>query len=533
MALNSCTADDQELPASATSSLTTPAVIITSMQGAQAASSITQVRDLVLYSAYILKSVGQIVMGEMVPSLVDKETDISCRDYGSYNYTGTYDSSTGSYDLTFTFSLCRANNFQYNGTVKAIGTAGNPTIYLGEASAQLSILNFANDYSTLISYMKAAVTYTLSGGGTSSDANYVMTVNGKISAFDYMMLSTCTLVFNKLVLGYSMSTDPSTLDETVSVTANGGVTEAWSVATLKITLYDFNVMQTKYWSASSSSFTSGDLEVNGRVTINYQPNSFCFEGTLDVSTPSPITNDYTTEITTQGALTINTNTAVQYDSVGGITVTTNGDSPLSYASEYVLTKLCNFFGMEQTTPPFVGMYGTAAGDTMTITALSMGSNLNCYTDVHVNYYPISNPISTSTITWYIDWHTGLGCTSPSSIPFEEALDITDDGTCDVGLDINGAEMDYTSGGVEHYTSTILPEGYYVVSINNYSCATDTTNLATIQIGDFLFGIYDCAYTASDGEAENANAWCRLADVRVNSSGIVDVIVPDGNLSPWH
>jgi hypothetical protein len=171
---------------------------------------------------------------------------------------------------------------------------------------------------------------------------------------------------------------------------------------------------------------------------------------------------------------------------------------------------------------------------MTVTGLSSAptsSDLGCYTDVHVNYYAVPP----TPMTWYIDYHVSGGCTNPPGIPFQQALNITSpDTTCDVGLDINGADHDITSGGVEHYTASAMPAGYYVVSINNYDCdPTKISNMASIIIGDYLFGPYNCTYTASDTDGPTPGAWCRLADIRMNVDGSANVLAPDATINPWH
>jgi hypothetical protein len=87
--------------------------------------------------------------------------------------------------------------------------------------------------------------------------------------------------------------------------------------------------------------------------------------------------------------------------------------------------------------------------------------------------------------------------------------------------------------VEHFLAAKLPVGYYILSINNYSCATNVTNDATVLVGDYLFGPYACAYGDSDGDGSSPGAWCRIIDMRVNASGSIDVLAPNATLTPWH
>lgn len=525
---------DEIVPPS--SSQLEPAEISSSTQGAQAASAVFQARDLVFTSTELFKNLGEFGLGVMAsdPSLAGVDTDVPCADYGNYKYTGTYNNVTNTYDLTFTFSLCREDDFQYDGTYHLTGTPADINVSLGEASAEFRIFNFSNDYATLIANMEAtSMAFSMSGSGTSTDASYIITSNGAITAFDYFLLGQYTMNFNKMIADYSLSTDASG-NRTTSVTANGIFSETWTSTALLITFSNFRVDKVKLYDAVSLGFYAEDASINGAATFDYRPDAFSLEGILNVVTAVPIHYDYSAGHAVQGTIVINNDTTVQYNGGSDVDVTAAADAAVSYVKEYDLMKLGNFYALEQEIPPLIGKTGSALGSTMTISALSMGGNLNCYTDVHVNYYSSPNPAITDVLGWNIDWHSDVSCTSPSGIPFEEAIDVNGDNICDVGLDINGADQDITSGGVEHFTAATLPSGYYVLSINNYSCGLDTTNFASIVIGDYLFGTYGCTYTDSDGETgEIPGAWCRLADVRVNEGGTIDVLSPNLSFNPWH
>jgi hypothetical protein len=49
----------------------------------------------------------------------------------------------------------------------------------------------------------------------------------------------------------------------------------------------------------------------------------------------------------------------------------------------------------------------------------------------------------------------------------------------------------------------------------------------------IFGPYTGTVSNSDGEGTSPTAWVRVADVRVNADGTIDVLAPDGTLNPWH
>lgn len=170
------------------------------------------------------------------------------------------------------------------------------------------------------------------------------------------------------------------------------------------------------------------------------------------------------------------------------------------------------------------------GDSLYITLLWSGGDTSDM-DLHLNYYETTNPTSTTPITWYVDWHIGRGCNNPSNISYSDALDLDNDGICDIGLD-----WDDTEGyGPEHITATTLPAGYYVISVNSYSLDMDpyADVSVAVKIGDSLFGPYEHTFTTSDGEGQNPHAWFRVIDLRVNTDGTVEIISPNPDLKPWH
>jgi hypothetical protein len=285
-----------------------------------------------------------------------------------------------------------------------------------------------------------------------------------------------------------------------------------------------------------------DLGMTGRVAVNYTPDSF-FEGVFDVATSTPISTALLPfpPRTSQGTFTINNAATVQFGSSDTVDVSVTGDAPLTFVKEFMLMKQADFYGMEQQLPIVSGATGTAVGSIMSISALSTGPDLSCYTDVHVKYYsaaslPAPQPVVPDNYLWIVHWDSGTNtCTPTSGVLYQEATSSTGVATdpCDVGLDINGAAQDVTSGGVEHFLAAALPAGYYILSIDNYSCPTTVTNAATLLVGDYLFGTYTCTYGIADTDGSNTSAWCRLADVRVNTDGTIEVLSPDLALTPWH
>lgn len=537
LSLGGCEVDLLEPPAGA--GPPQPAVIITSADGAKAASQVMQTAELFSTSANLFYNLGTHSMHVISSDpTVTLTAPVPCGDYGQYTYTGTVD-ETGKYSLELSYALCREEGFQFDGKVIASGTASDLSVTLGGTS-YLRLIDYDGDsYSALTGIVTlTGLSYRMTAQ-TGATGAYVIKPSGSMEVFDYVTLGAYTVIFGTVQYNYTINT--TSTSRATSVIVDGSMRQAWTGGSATLQLSGFEVLKTEQ--AAGASYASGDLSVFGTATYDFGSPTTGLEGILTVDTITPQHTTYATGATNAGTISFSgTGTATaQYNANSSIDVAAAGAAPVSFAGQYYLNTLVAIYGFEQTTPTLMGTTGTvsplkATGSiwpaTMTVTALSSGQNLSCYTDVHVYYY---DPADLTTIAWYVDWNIGLvnGCTTPAGIPFEEARDVNGNGTCDAGLDINGADVDLTSGGVEHFTATDLSEGYYVISINNYSCGTDVTNQATIIIGDYLFGTYNCAYTASDGDGTNPDAWCRLADIRVNSDGTADVLSPNASYGVGH
>jgi hypothetical protein len=517
--------------ASTSTTSQTPAVITTSAEGAEAFSLIFQSKELLKTSTHLFRDLGFITQSQMVSTVSGSGTG-ACADYGAYDYTRTYNSN-GTYFMAFTFKLCRQNDFQFDGAYSANGT---PDSLTGRLSSGLTILNFKNNYATLIgSIVGSSLSFQMAGSGDANNSAYLITANGGLSAYDYYSLGRHVLTFSELVSSVSISTDLLVSIQTSTITASGKYSARTQTETTTVTYDNFAVI-----TARDLSTNIDDMSMQGRASVDHTPNAG-LEGAFDVNTATAVRTDESSypPITTQGTLVTNSAATAQFGALDTIDINVAGDTPLTFAKEFILMKNPDFYAMEQQLPIVSGSTGTASGSIMSISALSTGpttTDLACYTDVHVSYYNITNPVPADTILWYVHWNSGLStCVPQANIPYQEATSSTGVATdpCDVGLDINGADQDITSGGVEHFLAANLPAGYYILSINNYSCATSVSNTATVLIGDYLFGPYNCTYTSADGDGSTPGAWCRLTDVRVNSDGSVDVIAPDASLVPWH
>jgi hypothetical protein len=513
-----------------------PTIITTSGDGAAAAALVLQSKELAVTSTTLFKNLGLIAQSQMASATTVTGSG-SCSDYGTYSYNRIYNNTSGNYNVVISFSLCREAGFQYDGNYAAYG---KPSQFTGRLGG-LKIMNFKNNYTTLIgSLVGASVSYKMEGSGNAANATYTITANGSMQAFDYYSLGKHTMTFSNLKTDYVVSTDSTVNIQSSSITANGKYSVKHLTNTTSITYADFTVNIQKQTTTDIE-----DLGIIGRVITDRTPNSI-FEGVFDIVTTVPIrtlSSPYPAK-TTQGTFVINNAATVQYGAVNTIAVASLGDAPINYAKEFMLMKQSDLYAMEQQLPIVSGLTGTASGNIMSISALSTGSttsDLNCYTDVHVKYYnaaslPMPPVVVPDNYLWIVHWNSNLNtCATTTVIPYQEATSstgVTTD-TCDVGLDINGAAQDIASGGVEHFLAAALPAGYYVLSIDNYSCPLTVTNAATLLVGDYLFGPYSCAYSSSDIDGSNPGAWCRLADVRVNLDRSIDVLAPNLALTPWH
>lgn len=466
----------------------------------------------------------------------------SCTDGGTF--TGAASSSTS---FTVTFTSCKEGGNMYNGTISmSIGTAttaGTPiTMTMGTSTTKFAITSFSGTYSVAVMKMEMAMTMvnTYLAATTSKGATYDMVANGTMDITDYSTTNTYALTFT------SFQTTAVVSGTTTSTTLNGKFAEAWKEAgvasTISLTYATFKMDIT-------DDGTNTLVSPTGTVSITYTPSAACSVSSVTIATTTPIKYVNASGKTIAGKLTLNTSTTVTFNADGSVTVT-DGTTTTNYASSYEMSKACPFSvpNPDTAAPPATASTTTTGvtATTMTITSVSKAGtitgSLACYTDLHVNFYASSKytgtaPTSTTTGTWYVDYHHqtpgSTTCTNPTTFTFEEAADTDADGVCDVGLDINGSAHDDTSGGLEHFTALKLPAGYYVISMNNWNCAIDTTNEVTIQLGSNVYGPYAATYTTTSADGTTLGGWARVRDMRVNASGTVDVLAPNTALNPWH
>ncbi len=492
----------------------------------KAAQLTARMGDSPLMKTALTKARMAAKMGTKVPAAGQ------CTDGGTY--TGSATSGT---NFSVTFTNCKESNNMYDGIVSmTLGTVSGSSVpitmsFAGNSSSTFDITSFSGTYSVAVMKMSMNLslvnTFTVNG----AQVTYDMVADGTMNITDYSTTNTYATTFTGF--GNSVVINGTSITTTIS----GTFAESWSNAGVASSI---SATYTGFTIAITDDGTNTTLSPSGTVSIAYVPSSVCAVTSVTVATVTPINFVNATGATNAGQITLNTTTTVTFNADGTVSVN-DGTNTTNFANSFDMGKECPFaVPNPDTAAPPVTTSTTTTGvtaSTMTVTSVShagtITGSLACYTDLHVNFYSTTTPTSTTAGTWKVDWHNGLGCTNPSTFTFEEAQDINNDGICDVGLDINGSATDDTSGGLEHFTALTLPTGYYVISMNNFSCALDTVNDVSIQLGNNVYGPYTSpAYTAT-GEGIDLGAWFRVRDVRVNADGSVDVLAPDTTLEPWH
>jgi len=437
---------------------------------------------------------------------------VACSGGGTYSYV--FDGAAGTY--TFTFNDCRENDLQMSGPYVLKSTESGYTVVMGNAGSTFKILDF--DKEILVASLEAAVSIDLTKTGGSTAGNYSMVANGNMKLRDFLSISgEYTLVFTQFSDDYSFGPGAS------SISIGGKYNETWRENKF---LASFEGLSVDITDTASGS----DASVNGSVVFDFTPNIFCLDGRYNISTEVPVRFDSAAGHNVRGRQLINGSTVMEWQTNGKIKVTLGSGAVLMYDNESAMTQQCPFATPDAEAPKLSGLTGSATGDNMTITSLWVGGTTSDM-DLHLNYYDTTSPNAATPLTWYVDWHKGKNCTD-SSGQYSDAIDVNGDGACDIGLDIDDVE----GYGPEHITATTLPAGYYVISVNSFSLDQDPYAIvsATIKIGNTTFGVYQSGkLTVGDGDGSNPAAWMRVADIRVNGDGTVDVLTPNGALQPWH
>lgn len=507
----------------------------TTTQASQVASATAQSRELILTSTLFFKDLADIGLGHLTSALTSTPTvSVVCSAGGSYSYSGTY-TAPSTYSLSVTFNGCRYRGFQYVGDYQLTGTPSNFTVALG-GSSTFNIFNFDQAYTVLLAYLKANMYYSMTSSGTPPVTSYAINASGYITSFDYFLLNTFSMTMNALRSAV-VETTTANLDISTTIVTNGGFSENWLSTTgsnrAQMTFANFTVNKTQVNAAvaPATSYTTNTRSIDGRVNFSFTPSTFGYGGLYDIVTSTPIQYSNASPLqTTQGRLTTNGTATTRYNAGSDVDIivsnlTTSVTSTQNFTNEYNLMKTTDFAAMEQDKPPLLGptSVSSVTDSTMAVTLTWYGGETSDM-DTHMEFYTTTTPTSATTATWHVYYATGKTCSDPVGLSFTEALDINGDGTCDVGLDFDDTE----GYGPEHITALLLQTGYYKIYIHKFSMDADpfATMYSSVHVGDNIFGPYSFTFTPIN------QSYFRIADVRVNANGTVDVLAPDVALFPF-
>lgn len=257
-----------------------------------------------------VSAVRKAVSEKAVSSMSGSST---CTNGGSYSFTGTSDSATGYFDLSFTFNNCREGSDQYDGNYHLTGTSTSSSANLQIVLSSFTIYDY-DSANTLVYSMTADITLGLyiTGSGSTS---MTTTADGDITATDILSGDTYTLTYTNFVATASVSSS------TTTIAVNGAVKQSWTASG---TSYSANVTYTSFNWQDVDYGTYVDTTLSGTIAIDFTPDTYCFEGTFVFVTDTPIRNDNTAGHNVAGQITINGNTVMTWNADGTVTVTVNG-----------------------------------------------------------------------------------------------------------------------------------------------------------------------------------------------------------------
>jgi hypothetical protein len=491
-----------------------------------------QTRSLGAVAAAVKKAKAQ--SSEAPPAVTGT---VACTGGGNATWALTANSEPNSYTAELTFADCREDDSELDGIyhmTAVVDPTGetNLAVTLGSSGA-FTIAGYSPGYGALVTeYALTDFTLVVRSVTTAAGVSLNTIAAGTMQLHDYLNREDYELVISE---GFSQETVMSLpAGESFSLTTNGALTEAWTEpsGSGRTVTVSFNGLRLDLVSTAGYE----DLGISGEVSFAWTPAS-CLNGAFTVASPQPIRYDTALGRTVSGTVTIDDVTAVSFNPDETLTVSTGDDSAM-YGSSYDLGKECPLSTFDEPAPVSGGLAGTAAAaNGMTVTLTWNGPNgvSRSDMDLHLNYYAVTAPTATTTGTWFIDYHAGGSCVNPTDLELgSDTVDVDNDGVCDIGLD-----FDNTAGyGPEHITAVKLPEGYYVLSVNNFSSSdVEVPVTVTIQIGDSLFGPYTHTFasadTTYDGDGISAAAWFAVADLVVDNTGLVIVQAHDPLLELWH
>lgn len=466
----------------------------------------------------VLQKVRRMMKAANAPDPIASATT-SCVDGGAMDVSGTFDSSTGNYELDLVFSDCREDSSQINGpfhvsaTTNASGSAANALMTLtfgGDES--FSIQDYGrtdtNQYATLKGIITSSMTLTEDLRTTSSTAGTItLAADGNISFNDFINLTQINFQGFTNQIRYDETT--GRFDEIL----NGVMTENKTNAGNSTVVTTFTDVITSVIETNSGGNTTTEVAYSGALRLFITPDSDCMtQGTFNIETPTPI-QTINGACPIAGRVVINEDALIQFNEDQTVAVSIAGGSSNQYSDCTDIFEFCEVDDLNDNSEIISvpsGATVSVAGENILVTLIWEDDVIDqSDIDLHVGYYENSSPTSDpadATVSWH---NTGTTFGTASAV-----LDIDD---------VNGQ-------GPEHVTVLGLPVGRYVIAINSFSLhgSASATATVSIKIGDFVYLYPSHTFTTADGDDVDPNSWHRVADLQCASSGC-SLVPPDPSL----
>lgn len=443
-----------------------------------------------------------------------------CADGGTLDLSGTFDSSTGNYELDFDFTDCRENSSQMNGpfrlsaTVSGSGGAANALMRLtfGGEGGDFSIQDYGktgtNPYATLKGIITSSMTLTADLRATSGTAGTMtLAADGNISHNDFINLTQISLRGFNNEIRYNKST--GRFDEIL----NGVMTQTKTNGGNTTVITTFTDVITSVIETETGGDTTMEVAYSGALRLFITPGSDCMtQGTFHVSTPTPI-RTINGACPIAGRVVINEDALIEFNSDQSVNVSITGGSSSRYSRCRDIFKFCEVNDLNdrsEIVPVPWGATVDVAGENILVTLIWEDDSVDqSDIDLHVGFYHDPSPASGP---------------ANATVAFHETA--TTFGAARAVLDID----DVNGQGPEHVTIFGMPIGRYVIAINSFSLhgSASATATVSVKIGDFVYLYPSHTFTTADGDGTDPNSWHRVTDLQCTSSGC-RLVPPDPNL----
>ncbi|WDT76182.1 MAG: hypothetical protein MPW16_02900 [Candidatus Manganitrophus sp.] len=443
-----------------------------------------------------------------------------CVDGGTMDLSGTFDSSTGNYELDFDFTDCREDSSQMNGPFHVSATASGSgsvadalmTLTFGDEDGDFSIQDYGktdtNPYATLKGIITSSLTLTEDLSTTSGTAGtIVLGAEGTISFNDFINLTE---------IGFQGFTNEIRYDEATGrfdEVLNGVMTETKTNGRNATVITTFTDVITSVIETEAGGDTTTEVAYSGTLTLFINPDSDCMtQGTFNIETPTPI-RTVNGACPVAGRVVINEDALIQFNADQSVDVSITGGSSSQHTDCTDIFEMCEVDDLNDNSEIVSVASGATVGvegENVLVTLIWEDDTVDqSDIDLHVGYYadpfPTSGP-ATATVAFH---NTG-----------------TTFGTASAILD-----LDDTDGqGPEHVTIFGMPIGRYVIAMNSFSLhgSASATVTVSIKIGDFVYLYPTHTFATDDGDGVDPNSWYRVADLQCTSSGC-SLLPPDLNL----